>query len=419
MKCTHAIRGWPLWLAALTGIGAVLTCTVYAEPATTTDDALLRGYCLAVITREFGLDAEALQVADGVVCVDAPMLTAGQQAALRQALEQAPGLRELRLAGGLSASASDADTAAPASSPRGAGASAGPWPTLDDTAAADARSAMANVEGLLPAERLFDPLMADPRWPHFSAALHHYASDDELTTVGAVSFGETFSLYQQTLYDAARWGLVLPAGVFAIFDMDAESRDLVNADYRVGFGPAYRRPDGFSAIAMVYHQSSHLGDEFLLRSRIERINLSYEGLDIKLSQTFDPFGENREADATAHTGDRHRDDPWRIYVGGGYLVHTDPDGLAPWSSQAGAEWRGHPTLLRGRARPVAAVDLQFAEEHGWATDVSLRAGLEFANPQLPTRRIQLLIEYYNGHSPNGQFYERAIHYLGFGVHGHF
>jgi hypothetical protein len=37
-----------------------------------------------------------------------------------------------------------------------------------------------------------------------------------------------------------------------------------------------------SGIAFI-HQSSHLGDEFVLRTRLERVNLSYEGVDLKLS----------------------------------------------------------------------------------------------------------------------------------------
>ncbi|MDP3283731.1 MAG: DUF1207 domain-containing protein, partial [Desulfobacterales bacterium] len=48
---------------------------------------------------------------------------------------------------------------------------------------------------ILPEETLFDPLMADPRWPHFSVAYQSYINDDELKTVGATSFGETFPLY--------------------------------------------------------------------------------------------------------------------------------------------------------------------------------------------------------------------------------
>ncbi|WP_375136022.1 DUF1207 domain-containing protein [Nitrosomonas oligotropha] len=41
----------------------------------------------------------------------------------------------------------------------------------------------------------------------------------------------------------------------------------------------------FSVCARIYHQSSHLGDEFLLRKAgfaFNRVNLSYEGIDLRL-----------------------------------------------------------------------------------------------------------------------------------------
>jgi Protein of unknown function (DUF1207) len=38
---------------------------------------------------------------------------------------------------------------------------------------------------------------------------------------------------------------------------------------------------------------------------------------------------------------------------------------------------------------------------------------------LQTRSMQLLLEYFNGRSFNGQFYRRKIDYLGLGVHFHF
>ena len=40
---------------------------------------------------------------------------------------------------------------------------------------------------------VFDPLLADPRWPRFSVAYQNYIRDDELERVGSASFGETFS----------------------------------------------------------------------------------------------------------------------------------------------------------------------------------------------------------------------------------
>ena len=57
---------------------------------------------------------------------------------------------------------------------------------------------------ILSDETLFDPLMADPRWPHFSVAYQSYIGDDELKNVGATSFGETFPLYSGNAF-GGRW----------------------------------------------------------------------------------------------------------------------------------------------------------------------------------------------------------------------
>src|SRR2546429_8496104 len=81
------------------------------------------------------------------------------------------------------------------------------------------------------------------------------------------------------------WEVGVQAGVFAVFDLDAFSKDLVNADYLVAFPLSYRYAD-FSAMLRVFHQSSHLGDEFLLRTKTNRVNLSYESVDLKLSYDF-------------------------------------------------------------------------------------------------------------------------------------
>jgi hypothetical protein len=61
--------------------------------------------------------------------------------------------------------------------------------------------------------------------------------------------------------------------VFAQFDLDSTSDDLLNADYVVGLPLTFRRA-GFSARGRFYHQSSHLGDELLLREEndLEREN---------------------------------------------------------------------------------------------------------------------------------------------------
>src|SRR5437660_1779849 len=250
--------------------------------------------------------------------------------------------------------------------------------------------------GLLPGGSLFKPLIADPRWPHFAASFQRHLRDPQLVDVAAVSFGETFSLYRDRL-GRGWWEVGVQAGVFAVFDLDAFSKDLVNADYLVAFPLSYRYAD-FSAMFRLFHQSSHLGDEFLLRTKTARVNLSYESVDAKVSYEFGDLA--------------------RIYAGVGSLFDQDPPHLKPWSIQYGLEYTS-PWPARDKGwRPVAGVDLQHREENAGSVDFSARAGVQL-DGVLATRKMQLLIEYFNGRSPNGQFYREKIEYIGLGTHFHF
>lgn len=249
--------------------------------------------------------------------------------------------------------------------------------------------------GIMPGGDLFGPLIADPRWPHFAIGYQYYINDPDFKDIGAVSFGETFTVYRLRA-GAGLWEFGIQAGVFAIFDLDSSSFDLINADYLVALTTAYRLGQ-FSALGRVSHQSSHLGDEFLLRStRPARVNLSFENVDLKLSYDFDAI---------------------RLYGGGGYLFNSEPD-LQPWSLQAGLEFRSPWPSLESGWRPIAAVDLQSREENDWDIDVSARAGIQI-DGVLASRSMQFLVEFFHGHSPNGQFFRRKVDYIGVGVHFHF
>lgn len=241
---------------------------------------------------------------------------------------------------------------------------------------------------------LFEPLLADPRWPHFSAAWQSYHAS-EFESVGAVSFGESFTFYRAPVFDRAAWEIGFQAAVFAIFDLDQESLDLVNADYLAGPVLAFR--DGpVSVLLRLIHESSHLGDEYLLSTGIERINLSYETVDLLLSwQVHDDL---------------------RLYGGGGNIVHSDTE-LDRWLARAGAEYLAPASF--GTARPVAAIEVQGREYNDWNADLSIRVGLQFQDQDAPHGRVQLMAEYYRGCSPNGQFFVDEIEFVGIGLHFYF
>jgi hypothetical protein len=257
----------------------------------------------------------------------------------------------------------------------------------------------------LPSGDVFCPLLADPKGMHsFLSYQRTVGDDDSLTTIGSVGIADHFGL--------ARWGgstlgngvqLSISGGVFAQFDLDTRSFDLVNADYIVGI-PLTMRRDGVSMRIRLYHQSSHLGDEFLLRAQdSSRVNLSFESIEGILS--LEGAG-------------------LRVYGGGEYLFHRSPSALEHYVAHAGAELRKRSPLIGlgtsvGGIRPIAAVDLKAAQEWDWKPSVSIRAGLEFertrgADP--PSRRWSLLFERYNGPSPYGQFFREKIQYMGLGMH---
>jgi len=269
-------------------------------------------------------------------------------------------------------------------------------------AATSAPATESPAVGFLPAGHLFQPLIADPRWPHFSAAYRYYIETPGPKNVAAVSFGETISLYRDNLGDKGQWGqweAGVQAGVFSIFNLGSDSIDLINTDFFAAAFLGYRYGD-FSAIGRLFHQSSHLGDELLLSdSRPNRINLSYEGLDAKLSYDL-PFGG-------------------RVYGGGGYLIGVDPSDLGRGFAQAGLEWRSPWAFWHERLRPIAGADIQLKEENRWKPDLSLRAGISFENVSILGRNLQVLAEYYKGRSFDGQFFINPVEYVGIGVHFNF
>ena len=250
--------------------------------------------------------------------------------------------------------------------------------TETESAAAVAASAESHGFVFLPSRPLYEPLIADPQWPRFAVAYQRYLDDPELGNVGNVAFGGMLPVVQGDLPGEGRWELGVQAGVFSIFDLDGDSFDLINTDFWVGL-PFSVRWGRFSSILRVYHQSSHLGDEFLLRSNVDRVNLSYEAVDLIPSLDLWDWG--------------------RAYLGGGYLFNRNPDELKRKYVLAGAEIKS-PVAFWGWLRPIAAGDVHRREEQDWRSDYSAKLGFQFENEVFHSRRLLLLAEYYKGRSPN-------------------
>jgi hypothetical protein len=216
------------------------------------------------------------------------------------------------------------------------------------------------------------------------------------TDMGSVGIADNVPLWRWA-WSRPGEGLQLDVAgaVFAQFDLRSASFDLINADYLFAL-PLTLRKRGFTVRLRPYHQSSHVGDEFLLRDGdFERENLSFESLELILSQEVGLL---------------------RGYAGGEWLFRRDPDTLEDLLAHAGLEARiGSPRTPRF----VLALDVKSTEEQDWDPAISARAGFELAfwrEDGHPPRVLGVLAEYYDGPSPYGQFFQNQIHFFGVGLH---
>jgi uncharacterized protein DUF1207 len=257
----------------------------------------------------------------------------------------------------------------------------------------------------LPRGDVFCPLLADPKGQRSFVSYLHETNDEGDMNVGSVGISDAFGLLR---VGGPRPGdgfqMSLAGSVFAQFDLGSSSYDLVNADYIIGLPIDFRR-QAFSTRFRLYHQSSHLGDEFLLRENnptFVRENISFEAAEMILSLDGGPF---------------------RIYGGGEYLLRRDPKDLERYVAHGGVEVRPARRLVRlgsvAGVRFVAGGDVKASEEQDWKPAVSIRTGFEFDRPRdtdPPGRRWGLLFEAYTGPSPYGQFFRNQVRYFGAGIH---
>ncbi len=362
----------------IVALGVLFLVTAAAGHALTTDDAFTAGYAAAVLEREFRVSAPSLVVRDGVITLAGSDLAGADPAAVQSALGRIRGVRRVIVL----------------TAPAGAAASPPAAAAHRPPSASDAPPAADSPRfEVLPAGLLFRGLIADPRWPGFGTTIRSYIDDSKWGTVAAVALGDMMPILRGRIGEGWQWEAGVHATMWGLFDMDSESKNLVNMDYIVGgFGSLRYGP--WSGIGRIYHRSTHLGDEEIIHNQTNRLNFSYEATDMRVS--YDAL-------------------PWlRFYGGGGYILRVEPKNYAPWSLALGSELRST-WLLPGGFRPIFGVDLQSREEHDWEPQVSIRAGVEMESPIVLGRRIQLLVEYFNGNSVDGQFYTKDVEYLGLGI----
>ncbi|MDP1835754.1 MAG: DUF1207 domain-containing protein [Chlamydiales bacterium] len=244
---------------------------------------------------------------------------------------------------------------------------------------------------LLPELHPFFPTMlAQPHIVGYSAGYRTY---DKIfkTSVLPVSIGDQFSLYHYKLNcGQLYWGI--EACVWAVFEARTKSLSLINADYYIAFPFTYIN-DNFAMRLRLFHESSHLGDEFLIERRnIKRLNPSMEVIDLSLAY-----------DIT---------DQLTTFVGYSRVLRSDESYvIRPNSVYYGFNY--HLNCWRIRignldALPYFATYFTNMEDHKWALDSSVAVGYQWEKSC--GHKLRVFIEGYDGYSAEGQFSKQKTSY---------
>jgi len=366
-------------------LGLVLAAAPPDEAAR--NDAYLAGYLTAILERELGWPRETfrVEVAGGIATLALPREETRRGAEAQKALAGVEGLQ------GLNVVLEDAGS----SKPRGLKALA---------QAARNAGHLTPRSVMLPSGVLFAPLIADPKEPQSFASLQRadphgspIGGTRKGMTLGNVGMGGSYGLWRWLGREAGDGFQVgIDGAIFAQFDMGSESTPLINADYTVGVPLTYRR--GRDAFRLrIWHQSSHLGDEFILDSHPSRVNLSFMAVQLLASRE----GVN-----------------WRGYGGLEWIGNRDPVELRKWSALAGVEYREKVRRMR-YGRFVGGLSLKFQQENDWRPGGSLKAGIEFGPPEPGNRHLRVMLEAYSGYMPWSQYVNQRLDYVGFGAYFNF
>ena len=232
---------------------------------------------------------------------------------------------------------------------------------------------------------LFRPLLAAWREPRSLFSYGRIRFGDGATPdgvndnvdAGSIAAGGVVGIWRRETGRCRGVQVSLIGGVFADFNLDAYSRDLLNSDFVVGAQIAFRN-GWLAARVRAYHQSSHLGGDFVVHHpTVGDSNYGYQTVDGLLSI---------------------ERDWWRVYGGAGYVDFMN-DSATSWLVQAGGELRG--PRMWGLARPIAGFDARKLQVYESGAALSGSGGVEWASPG-ETRRMRVVFMYSTGVIPLGQ-----------------
>lgn len=233
------------------------------------------------------------------------------------------------------------------------------------------------VEVLTPTSLWTTPL-AGPREPRMAAKLGVNRGVETYET----SIGGSIGVLRFGPEDQPQVGLQVEAFATVLTRFDSK-RALVAADYRVGFPITYAS-DGWEARVGYEHASSHLGDQLIDTTDIE------------------PFRHVR--DEVTFGVARWFFDRVRLYALVGIAIQTmGAVGDNRDRYVAGAEWT-ETVEPKPYGDPYVAVHVEVNSDQDYTPNTTVQVGWRLAHPRF-IKASRLALEFYDGKSPYGQFFE--------------
>lgn len=235
---------------------------------------------------------------------------------------------------------------------------------------------------------IFPPLVADPRHVQLSASYYRL----EGRNASDIALGHSWGLvrWRGGLLQDWLWETDIEGMAVSRFQIAGGVNQFETVDFFANLPVTARRGD-VSFRGELFHESSHLGDDYIRRTGDAGLRYSTEGL--RGTAALEPC---RFA---------------RAYAGARYLLHTVPS-PARWTLQTGLEATSDDLRWSDQVpvRAFAAQDLQWRQNVQWNLDAHTLAGLTIGCRCSAPRAMRVQVGYFTGHSPYGQFFARRAHY---------
>ena len=187
------------------------------------------------------------------------------------------------------------------------------------------------------------------------------------------------------------WQVSVEAGFDALFDSQ-NKLDVVGWDGNFGLTVTTASSSPLAWKFAMQHISSHIGDEYQMRTGRERVNYTREELSVGAAWRWSPN--------------------WRAYGETGVAYYRGDPALEPWRIQSGVEWESGLGPCGPRFACYAAADISTMQERGWRVDKTVSVGILI---QSVGRTSRLFIEWHDGRPTPNEFFNDTVATLSLGI----